>query len=397
MNRITKRIATSVLATLVSVAMLGIAIEIWTRATWNEHRGTPGFFLSDPSRLQRLAPGYRGWFGGVPVTINQLGFRDHREYALEKSPRTFRILVLGDSVTFGDGSVFEHTYPFLLEQKLKAWRPDIDWQVWNAAVPGYNTSQELAHLLDEGPRFQPDLVIVGFFENDFIGNYAVRAPGVSARARSVVLSFLYRHVYSTELYKRLYLQLRWRLSGDNSYRQRLVHVAAEEQLIAKLEQVADLDAQRLTPYDTLTDEAVASIDCRDAPPLNPNLLHAIQSEAGWSDWVDAVRRFQQLHRDGVYSIAFFASVVPLECRDPDVFFDGGSAALNRFYMTYLGEGTPAVSIYDAFRRVRPSQMPFASGHAIGNANAVKADVLFQFVRDRVFAHSPRLHSPAPRP
>ena len=31
---------------------------------------------------------------------------------------------------------------------LKAWRGDIGWQVWNAAVPGYNTSQELAHLIE---------------------------------------------------------------------------------------------------------------------------------------------------------------------------------------------------------------------------------------------------------
>ena len=31
----------------------------------------------------------------------------------------------------------------IVEQKLKAWRPDVDWQVWNLAVPGYNTSQEL--------------------------------------------------------------------------------------------------------------------------------------------------------------------------------------------------------------------------------------------------------------
>jgi hypothetical protein len=390
MNRFTKRIVTSLSATLLSMVLLAVAIEIWTRATWNEHKGTPGFFLSDPARIQRLSPGYRGWFGGVPVTINRLGFRDDREYALEKSPRTFRILVLGDSVTFGDGSVNEHTYPFLLELKLKAWRPDIDWQVWNAGVPGYNTSQELAHLLEEGPRFRPDLVVVGFFENDFVGNYKVQTPGIAARTRSAVLSFLYRHVYSTEFYKRVYLQAAWRLSGDNSYRQRLVHVAAEENLIAKLAHVADLEEQQLTPYETLSDGAVASIDCPQATPLDANILQAIQHEAGWSDWLDAVGRFQQLHRDGVYSIVFFASVVPRECKDPDVFFDGGSAALNRFYMNYLGNGTPAVSSYEAFRRVRPSQMPFASGHAIGNANALKAEVLFDYLRDRVLAQSPRL-------
>ena len=38
-------------------------------------------------------------------------------------------------------------------------------------------------------------------------------------------------------------------------------------------------------------------------------------------------------------------------------------------------------MYDAFRRVRPSQMPDAGGHAIGNANVVKAEALFAFLRD----------------
>lgn len=389
MNRPFKRIGLSAAAAVLAALVLGTAVEAWTRAHWNERKGTPGFFLSDPVRIQRLAPGYRGWFGGVPVRINQLGFRDNREYSLEKSPHTFRILVLGDSVTFGHGSVYEHTYPYLLEQKLKAWRPDIDWQVWNAAVPGYNTSQELAHLIDVGPRFHPDLVIVGFFENDFVGNFPVQPAGVAARVRSAVLSWLYRHVYSIELYKRMYLQMAWRVSGENSYRQRMVHVAEEERLTANLSEIADRPDQRLTPYDQLSEDEAASTECPSSSGLEPDLIVAVQRERGWSDWIAAVRRFQQLHRDRAYSIMFFANVAPLECRDKDVFFDGGSAALNRFYMNFLGAGTPAVSAYDAFRRLRPSQMPSASGHALGNANAVKADVLFRFLREHVIARLPR--------
>ena len=387
MKRLTKKVAAAALATAVCLVLLAVGVEAWTRVRWNEKQGTPGFFLSDPVRVQRLAPGYQGWFAGVPVTINQLGFRDDREYALEKSPRTFRILVLGDSVTFGHGSVFEHTYPFLLEQKLKAWRPGVDWQVWNAAVPGYNTSQELAQLVDVGPRFQPDLVVVGFFENDFVENFPVGTPGAAARARSAAMTWLYRHVYSIELYKRLYLQLAWKLSHANTYHQRLLHVAEEERLTASPSEVADAEAQRLTPYDELPEQETA---CPEPVASGPDVRDAIEREPGWSDWVAAVRRFQQLHRDGAYAIVFFANVVPRECGVKDVFVDAGSAALNDFYMSFLANGTPAVSTYDAFRRLRPSQMPNAAGHALGNANAVKADVLFRFLRDRVLASSPRL-------
>jgi hypothetical protein len=376
------KLLTSVLALFVASVVGAAGVEVWTRAHWNEKKGVPGFFLSDPARGQRLAPEYAGWFAGVPVRIDALELRDPREYALEKSPRTFRILVLGDSVTFGHGSIYEHTYPYLLERRLRAWRPDVDWQVWNAAVPGYNTSQELAELLEVGPRFKPDLVVVGFFENDFVDNYPVRPPGLWARMRSAALTALYRHVYSIELYKRLYLQLAWRVSGNNSYHQRLAHVAEEEQLTAASGEIADARYQQLTPYDRLPEDETAST-CPGQPGAAPDLVQAIQREPGWPAWVDAVRRFQQLHRDGIYRVVFFANVVPFACDEIDRFVDGGSAALNRFYMQFFSAGTPAVSVYDAFRRLRPSQMPFAEGHALGNANAVMADVLFAYLRDDV--------------
>ena len=116
----------------ISVPALGIAIlaaallvELWVRVSWDPRKGTPGFFLSDAVRGQRLAAGYDGWFAGVPVHVNRLELRDPREYDLAKHANTFRILVLGDSVTFGHGSVYEHTYPYLLEQRLKAWRPSV--------------------------------------------------------------------------------------------------------------------------------------------------------------------------------------------------------------------------------------------------------------------------------
>jgi len=388
---------TSALAALLAMLVAAAGVEVWTRLHWNERRGVPGFFLSDAARRQRIAPGYTGWFAGVPVKINSLGLRDNREYSLEKAPGTVRLLVLGDSVTFGHGSVYEHTYPALLEQKLHAWRPDVDWQVWNAAVPGYNTSQELAQLLEVGPRFQPDVVIVGFFENDFVDNFPVEPPGAWARARSAILTVLYRHLYSIELYKRLYLQIAWIASRQTSYRQRLEHVAEEEEVTAADPDIADRQFQRLTPFERVSDEQLASIACPNQPDANPDLVASIQRESGWTDWVAAVRRFQQLHRDGMYRVVFFANVAPFPCPTADVFTDRGSDAVNRFYMSYLSAGTPAVSVYDAFRHLRPSQMPSAGAHSLGNANLVKADVLFEYLRDRVLPPLVPLPSQAPPP
>jgi hypothetical protein len=383
-----KLIVITIPAIVVMALVMAAAIEVWVRATWEPRRGQPGFFLTDAARGQRLAANYDGWFAGVPVHINRLELRDTREYDLAKRPNTFRILVLGDSVTFGHGSTSEHTYPFLLEQRLKAWRPDIDWQVWNAAVPGYNTSQELAHLLEVGPRFQPDLVVVGFFENDLIDNRPIGSPGVVSRALADGLSFLRRHVYSLELYKRAYLTVLWRLSRSDEYRRRVDHLGTEEALIANVEDASALPQQALTPFERLTDAQVRDVNCVYGMKPNPALIPALEHASGFSAWVAAVRGFQELNAAGTYRVVFFLNDTPPVCPDGDVFYDGGSKSIDRLYLRVLSDGTPAVSTYDAFLHVRPSQMPNASGHSIGNANVVKAEVLADFLRAQVVTRLP---------
>ena len=368
-------------ALLLSGLALAASIEVWVRATWDPRRGSPGLFVSDPVRGQRLAANYEGWFAGVPVRINNLGFRDDRDYDLSKRPNTLRILVLGDSVTFGHGSV--RTYPELLENLLREWRPEIDWQVWNAAVPGYNTSQELAHLLDVGPRFQPDLVIVGFFDNDLADNIELRSPGRTAEATSAVLSWVQQHVYSFEFYKRLGLQMAWRLSGEDAFRRRLEHLGTESQLLENVAAVHGLEEQQIGSYERLTDEQVRAFKCPYGETPEPALIADVQKQAGWPHWLDAVRRFQELHRSGAYRVLFFLNVVPPICPEGDAFYEGGARVFNDFLVHILGDGTPTVSTLDAFLHRRPSQMPAARAHAIGNSNMTKAEVLFQNLTESV--------------
>ena len=74
--------------------------------------------------------------------------------------------------------------------------PDVNWQVWNLGVPGYNTSQELAYLEEVGPRAKPDLVIVGFYPNDFSGDNSPSGAGVLVRAAAPMMRFAQRHLYS---------------------------------------------------------------------------------------------------------------------------------------------------------------------------------------------------------
>jgi hypothetical protein len=98
----------------------------------------------------------------VPYRTNADGFRDAPRGA--KRQGVPRVLVLGDSYTFGWGIVDGEAYPQRAEALLR--ERGLDAEVINAGVPGYNTEQE-SFLLDElMPKYRPDMVVVGYVMND---------------------------------------------------------------------------------------------------------------------------------------------------------------------------------------------------------------------------------------
>jgi lysophospholipase L1-like esterase len=378
-----------------------IAVEVWVRVRWDERRGTPGFYVSDPVLGQRLTPGYDGWFAGVPVRINNLGFRDPRDYTLDKAAGTFRILVFGDSVTFGHGAVYDATYPYLLEAKLKTWRPDVKWEVWNLGVPGYNTSQELAYLKAIGERYDPDLAIIGFYENDLIDNRPVPVPTAFDRAKSAMQRTMQRSLYSYELYRRVALTLRYQLMTGAADRQRLEQIDGEGALLKRLDQVADAAEQRLTDVDYFDGAEMVNFLCenpsraaaRPSGPVEGSLAARLEQRSPEvASWREAVAELQRLDREGRFRVMFFINMAPRICPDWDRYHDGGSLADDEALREVLGAGTPVASSTRAFLHYRPTQMPAASGHSLGNANRVKADALFDVLRTTVL---PPLLTPAP--
>jgi hypothetical protein len=372
-------------ALLASAAVCMSLIELWVRMRWDDRQGRPGFFLTDAHRGQRLSPGYDGWFAGVPVRINSLGFRDRKDYPLDKAPNTFRIIVLGDSVTFGHGTLDETTYPNLLEQQLRAWRPNVNWEVWNLGVPGYNTGQELAYLEEIGPRARPDLVIVGFYPNDFSGDNGPANRGALVRASAPLLRFAQRHLYSFEVYKRAFLTARFRLFTSKDNQLRLEHLASEDELLQR--GAGQGEVQRLTARDRVDGPDLYTFECpgRDSTPRGTSSLaqQLRDRDPEYATWFRAVARLQALHQDGAYKIVFFINMAPVVCEPADRFIDGGRLADDAALLELLGKGTPAVSSTRAFFQYRPSQMPAAGGHAIGNSNLVKAEVLASFLEQQI--------------
>lgn len=136
-----------------------------------------------------LKPGLEASFKGVPVRINSHGYRD-LERTLEKPPGTWRIAVLGDSVTFGWGVRLEDVFTQRIEKRFNQ-RPDrYTYEVLNFGVPAYNTAQEVADFEAHGLAYDPDVVLLIFVDNDFAAKNFVDEPAPEQGRGLATLRFL---------------------------------------------------------------------------------------------------------------------------------------------------------------------------------------------------------------
>ena len=111
-----------------------------------------------------LRRGYRGPFHGVFTTVNDRGYRGPEHSVTPASGRT-RVVMLGDSITFGVGVTDTETFSALLEARSDRF------EVINLAVEGYGTDQELVRLEREGLGYHPAVVILNFcVANDLVNN-----------------------------------------------------------------------------------------------------------------------------------------------------------------------------------------------------------------------------------
>jgi lysophospholipase L1-like esterase len=138
-----------------------------------------GLTMKSENRQRRYQ--YRPGFSGIShgnhhVRINSFGFRG-REYREKKGATTRRILLLGDSVTFGLSCEGKDIYPTLLEKYLNRQEGPWTYEVLNGAVNGYNAENQLGTLRQMGPLVDPDLVILQTCINDIAPSNYVSAIG----------------------------------------------------------------------------------------------------------------------------------------------------------------------------------------------------------------------------
>jgi hypothetical protein len=123
--------------------------------------------LSTTPHFVENIPNAQSTFLGVPVSINELGLRGPH-INLAKPPGTFRILVVGDSITFGYGVRSTEAYPSLLESVLNGKCHGTSYEVLNGATLGGGLGDYLHFLKTKADELQPDLLIVGVAINDIL-------------------------------------------------------------------------------------------------------------------------------------------------------------------------------------------------------------------------------------
>ncbi|MHB8523294.1 MAG: SGNH/GDSL hydrolase family protein [Limisphaerales bacterium] len=170
------------------LAMVGFTLvllcllEAWARAHATRvvaARASGPLIESDPDLLiryttrgRRLVPGahvriLKHQLSGrdIDMRINSLGFRGS-ELPLRKGPEEFRVLVLGDSITWGDYLPEDEVYVNQAEGRLNPSPDGRRVELINAGVGDIGTREEVDILEESGLAAEPDLVVVGFYLND---------------------------------------------------------------------------------------------------------------------------------------------------------------------------------------------------------------------------------------
>lgn len=120
-----------------------------------------------PQLIYELQPNLNTVFGHRALRTNADGMRDDRDYEVPKPPGVFRILGIGDSGMFGWGVHQGQEYMAVLRSNLQARADGRRYEVMHLAVPGYNTRLEVESLRLKGLKYGPDIVVVGWCDNDF--------------------------------------------------------------------------------------------------------------------------------------------------------------------------------------------------------------------------------------
>ncbi|NND55516.1 MAG: hypothetical protein HKN56_11180 [Gammaproteobacteria bacterium] len=167
--------------------------------------------------LRRIRPNSRfrhaSIDGSWEFVTNSQGFRNREDFSYQKPPNTFRVLSLGDSHTQGYEVRQDHTFSAVLERYLEKHLGSA--QVLNTGVSGFSNAEALVLLENEGLRYDPDVVVLGFFGNDLEDN--IKAGLFKLNEAGDLVPARYEHIPGVRIQNIIYSIPGVQWLSENSY------------------------------------------------------------------------------------------------------------------------------------------------------------------------------------
>ncbi len=142
--------------------------------------GAPGFLQANPDSVKRFVVDE---FATPDIRIHPTRF------PAQKAPGTLRIVVQGGSTAAGFPYGYGASLAGMLQQRLQATWPDINFEIITTAMPAVN-SYTLLDFADEIIHRQPDAVLIYAGHNEYLGILGVGSALSAGRSRPVILALL---------------------------------------------------------------------------------------------------------------------------------------------------------------------------------------------------------------
>jgi hypothetical protein len=155
---------------LVTLLLLEISVRIWGYSEHHIHdpiyasfeSGEDIPYIHKPNLMQARARGL------VFINTDSLGLRSKVSGMVygTRQPQEYRIAIVGDSVTFGEGVPTEETFTEVLEHVLNQHQNLLTVKVFNFGVSAYSVKEMAAMLQHRMVDIRPDLVVMAIIPPD---------------------------------------------------------------------------------------------------------------------------------------------------------------------------------------------------------------------------------------
>lgn len=187
-KRTLKNVVSLIGATIIGFFLIEIIVMIFSpQMLYNQyHPDNPDLERQREPTLFGLRPKpnldiiyYAEDFKLATIKNNNKGFRDEKDYALDKNGKK-RIILFGDSFVYGSGNDQDEVIHVYMRDLFK------EYEIYNFGIPGSGTDIQYFLLKQEGPLYKPDIVIFFIFQNDFNDNIIADSTEIVLRPKFII-------------------------------------------------------------------------------------------------------------------------------------------------------------------------------------------------------------------